>query len=167
MMTLAYIGLGGNLGDRRANLERALALLSRPPHLRVRRVAPVYETKPVGYIAQGDFLNTVAEVGTTLAPDDLLTVLQTVENALGRVRTIRWGPRTIDLDLLLYGDLEINRPHLTVPHPLMFERAFVLVPLAGLVPDRILRGRSVRELAREALSHIPASKKFDIVKSLG
>ncbi|MDI6908039.1 MAG: 2-amino-4-hydroxy-6-hydroxymethyldihydropteridine diphosphokinase [Thermoanaerobacterales bacterium] len=148
-MALAYIGLGTNLGDRRANLDRALALLDAAPGVRVSRVASIYETAPVGYTAQPDFLNTVAEVETALAPADLLAVMQRIEDELGRVRTVRWGPRTIDLDLLLYDDLTLDNPALTVPHPRMAERAFVLVPLAELIPDRILSDRAVRDLARE------------------
>lgn len=148
-MPLAYIGLGGNLGDRRANLDRALALLNASPGVRVRRVASVYETAPVGFTAQPRFLNTVAEVETDLAPADLLAVMQRIEAELGRVRTIRWGPRTIDLDLLLYDDLTLDDPALTIPHPRLAERAFVLVPLAELLPGYVLNGRPVRDLARE------------------
>lgn len=148
-MPLAYIGLGTNLGDRRASLDRALALLDASPGVRVRRVASVYETAPVGYTAQPRFLNTVAEVETDLAPAELLAVMQRIEAELGRVRTVRWGPRTSDLDLLLYDDLTLDDPALTVPHPRIAERAFVLVPLAELIPDRILNGRPVRDLARE------------------
>jgi len=148
-MPLAYIGLGTNLGERRANLDRALSLLAASPGVRLLRAARVYETAPVGYTAQPRFLNTVAEVETDLSPADLLAVLQRIEAELGRVRTVRWGPRTIDLDLLLYDDLTLDDPALTIPHPRMAERAFVLVPLAELIPDRLLNGRPVRDLARE------------------
>jgi len=137
----AYIGLGSNLGDKRKNIRRALELLGGVPGVRVRRVAPLYRTAPVGYTEQDWFINTVAEVETSLPPEELLRVCLDIENRLGRVRIIRWGPRTVDLDLLLYGERAIDRPQLTVPHPRLHERAFVLVPLADLVPEMVVPGR--------------------------
>ncbi len=133
-MTLAYIGLGSNLGDRMANLRRAVALLDAANDVRVLRTAPVYETKPVGGPPQGAYLNTVAELEFDGSARSLLQACLGVEAQMGRVREERWGPRIIDLDVLLFGDERIDEPGLTVPHPRMDERAFVLVPLAELLP---------------------------------
>lgn len=128
-----FIGLGSNLGDRLANLERAVeALQSRG--IEVRRVSSVYETDPVGP-PQPDFLNAVCEIWTELAPRDLLAELKAIEEEVGRRRKERWGPREIDLDLLLYGDLQVDEPGLTVPHRELTRRDFVLVPLLELDPN--------------------------------
>ncbi|MDA8337569.1 MAG: 2-amino-4-hydroxy-6-hydroxymethyldihydropteridine diphosphokinase [Peptococcaceae bacterium] len=148
MGVTAYIGLGTNLGDTRANLRQALESLRAKPGIEVRRVASFYRTEPQGYPDQDWFLNTVAGVETGLRPLGLLSALQGVEAALGRVRSLRWGPRVIDLDLLLYGEERINSPVLTVPHPRLMERAFVLVPLAELEPDlELAPGVRAAELA--------------------
>jgi 2-amino-4-hydroxy-6-hydroxymethyldihydropteridine diphosphokinase len=129
----AYVGLGANLGDPGAALRAALAELARFPHTQVERVSSFYKTAPID--AQGpDFLNAVAQVLTTLPPEALLDRLQAIESAHGRERPYRNAPRTLDLDLLLYGDLQTSTPRLTLPHPRMHERAFVLVPL-GEVAD--------------------------------
>ncbi|MCL6558733.1 MAG: 2-amino-4-hydroxy-6-hydroxymethyldihydropteridine diphosphokinase [Firmicutes bacterium] len=154
MKVTAYIGLGSNLGDKEDNLLKALDLLNQAPEVDVIRVAPFYRTAPVGYTGQDWFLNTVAEVETALTPGELLSLLLAIENELGRVRTVRWGPRTADLDLLLYGDAALNEPDLIVPHPRMHERAFVMAPLADLAPDLAIRGRGkasamAAELAKE------------------
>ncbi len=117
--------------------------------MRVKKVAPFYRTAPVGNTRQEWFLNTVAEVETDLKPHQLLALLLGVEAGLGRVRTVRWGPRAIDLDLLIFGQEEVCAPHLTVPHPRMCDRAFVMVPLAEIAPDLIISGRGkVADLAR-------------------
>ncbi|GAA6756755.1 7,8-dihydro-6-hydroxymethylpterin-pyrophosphokinase [Thermus sp. 2.9] len=131
---LAYVGLGSNLGDRAAYLLAASSLLSRLPKTHLRRLSPVYETAPLGP-PQPPYLNLVAEVETGLGPRELLEALLGVERALGRERKERWGPRTIDLDLLLYGDLVLEEEGLQVPHPRLHERAFVLVPLLDLLPE--------------------------------
>ena len=145
----AFIGLGGNLGDRRAYLERALELLRAEPGIEVVDVSTMRETEPVGYTDQPRFLNAVATLETDLGARDLLGRLLAVEQALERVRAgPRFGPRTIDLDLLLYGEEVIDEPGLTVPHPRLAERRFVLEPLAELAPDLVLPdGRRVGELA--------------------
>jgi 2-amino-4-hydroxy-6-hydroxymethyldihydropteridine diphosphokinase len=145
----AFVGLGGNLGDRRSYLERALALLDRDPDVSVAAVSSFRDTEPVGYVEQPRFLNAVAAVDTELGARELLERLLAVERELGRERVgPRYGPRTIDLDLLLYGDEEIVEPGLVVPHPRLAERAFVLEPLAELAPDLVLPdGRRVAELA--------------------
>lgn len=134
-MTLAYIGLGSNLGDRRGHIEAALERLARLPHSRLRGVSSVIETEPAGLAEQPRFLNAVAVLETDLTPHDLLAELQEIEADLGRVRTRRWGPRTIDLDILLYGDFIINSEHLTIPHPRMTQRRFVLEPLVEVAPE--------------------------------
>ena len=131
-LTVAYIGLGSNLGDRESNLRQALERLAHAPNLRVRHVTPFQQTKPVGPQDQSDFLNAAVEIETTLAPLDLLDLLQKIEQELGRVRTRRWGPRTIDLDILLYGDQSIQEPRLTVPHPEIPNRPFVQEALLKL-----------------------------------
>lgn len=147
-MVTAYVGLGSNLGDRAFFIREALRFLNEVPGVKVTRVAPVYHTAPVGFTDQNWFLNTVAEVETSLPPQDLLAALLAIEKRLGRVRGRRWGPRTIDLDLLLYGDERIATPELTVPHPRLTGRAFAVVPLADLAPGLVLPGGAkARELA--------------------
>jgi 2-amino-4-hydroxy-6-hydroxymethyldihydropteridine diphosphokinase len=149
MSSRALIGLGSNLGDRRATLEGAIAALGATPGIRVRRVSAFQETEPVGGPpGQGAYLNAAAELETTLEPLELLHVLQTIENRFGRVRTVRWGERTLDLDLLLFDDRIIRTPTLSVPHPRFAERRFVLEPLAEIAPQAVepRTGRTVSEL---------------------
>ncbi len=147
-MPLAYIGLGSNLGDRRANVWQALTSLDRDPAIRVAGVSTLRETDPVGYADQPRFLNGAAVLETQLEPRALLDRLLAVERALGRERTgLRFGARTIDLDLLLYGDRTVDEPGLTVPHPRLAERPFVLEPLAELDRELTLPdGRRVGDL---------------------
>ena len=142
MPVTAYIGLGSNLGDRRAALDGALALLE---PLRVSRIV---ETAPWGKTDQPPFLNAVAEIRTDLEPRPLLDRLLDLERRFGRRRDVRWGPRTLDLDLLLYGDRRVSEEGLDVPHPRLAERRFVLEGLAELCPDRPVPGlgRTVRQL---------------------
>ena len=131
-----FIGLGANLGDRKAALRDALAAISQLPGTKVLRVSPLYGSAPVD--AGGpDYLNAVAELATTQAPQALLQALQAIEQSAGRERPYRNAPRTLDLDILWFGAQAITTPELTVPHPRMTERAFVLRPLADLVPDRV------------------------------
>jgi 2-amino-4-hydroxy-6-hydroxymethyldihydropteridine diphosphokinase len=134
----AFLGLGSNLGDRLANLQRAVALLASTPGIEVVASSRVWETEPVGGPPQPEYLNAVVLVRTELEPDDLLAAAQGVEAALGRTRGVRWGPRTIDVDLLLIDRVALDRPDLTVPHPRLLERAFVLLPLLELEPDPVL-----------------------------
>ena len=136
----AYLGLGSNVGDRLATLQNAVDLLSRHEGVQVLRSSRVYETEPVGGPAQDDFLNAVVEVETTLSPAGLLLACRATEDVLGRVRPERWGPRTIDVDILTYGERAVHDEDLEIPHPRMRERAFVLVPLLELEPDPILPG---------------------------
>jgi 2-amino-4-hydroxy-6-hydroxymethyldihydropteridine diphosphokinase len=133
-VTSAYLALGSNLGDRLATLQRAVDLLSAAGDIRVIRSSRVFETAPVGP-PQPDYLNAVVEIETTLEPRALLAACQAVERELGRERRERWGPRTIDVDVLTYDDLEVDEPDLRIPHPRMHERAFVLVPLGELDAD--------------------------------
>ncbi len=135
-VTRAYLGIGTNLGDRLAFLQGAVDGLAASPGITVAGVSPVYETDPVGGPEQPDFLNAVVAVETTLGPHELLAQCQRLEREAHRVREEHWGPRTLDVDVLLYGDERIDTPDLVVPHPRAGERAFVLVPLADLAPER-------------------------------
>jgi 2-amino-4-hydroxy-6-hydroxymethyldihydropteridine diphosphokinase len=146
---LAYIGLGSNLGDREATLREAIARLGAQEGIEVVAVSSFRETDPVGKLDQPRFVNAAAALDTSLRPRELLQQFLEVERSLGRDRTKeqRWGPRTIDLDLLLYGDEEIDEPGLAVPHPRLAERAFVLEPLLELDPGlRLPDGRRLRDL---------------------
>ena len=134
----AFLGLGANLGDRLVTLQRAIDLLAAEPGIDVQRTSRVWETDPIGGPDQPDFLNVVAEIATTLEPFDLLDAVNRVEAVLGRTRDIRWGPRTIDIDILLIDNLVISDPRLTVPHPGMHQRAFVVMPLLELLRDPVL-----------------------------
>ena len=140
-----FVGLGSNLGDRAAYLRRAVEALEGLPRTSVVRVSSVYETRPWGLVDQPDFLNQVAELRTSLGPVELLRSALAIEDRLGRQRTVRWGPRTVDIDLLLYDDLVMDTPELTLPHPRMLQRAFVLVPLAELEPQLQVAGRTVAD----------------------
>lgn len=141
-MIRAFVGLGSNLGDREATILRALARLQEEPELLVVRVSKLRETDPVGYVDQPQFLNGVVQLETELPAGDLLTRLLTIERELGRTRGEGppLGPRTIDLDLLLYGEEIISQEGLQVPHPRMHERRFVLEPLAEVAPDLAIPG---------------------------
>ena len=143
----AYIGLGANLADREGTIEQAVGLLGAEPGIEVVSVSSLRETEPWGRVGQPAFVNGAVAVGSTLVPRALLGVLLDVERRLGRVRDERWGPRTIDLDLLLYGDVVLDEPGLTVPHPRLHERAFALEPLQELDPELAVPGRgSVTDL---------------------
>lgn len=130
-----YVGLGSNLDEPLIQVNRAIEALRRQPAIHLLRRSPWYGSKAVGPGDQPDFINGVIELETSLEPRALLGVLQGIEQAQGRVRELRWGARTLDLDILLYGDLRHNTPDLQIPHPRLAERAFVLAPLADLAPD--------------------------------
>ena len=133
-MTICYLGLGSNLGDRVQNLARARAELE-ARGARILRQSSVHETEPFGVLAQPDFLNQVLEVDWTGTPRELLTTAKAVETAVGRTETYRWGPREIDVDILLFGELAVREEGLTIPHSGLADREFVLAPLHELRPD--------------------------------
>lgn len=139
MATKAYLALGSNLGDRLEHLRSAVRLLSDADGIDVARSSRVYETEPVGP-PQPAYLNAVVEIRTDLEPAELLAATRAVEETLGRVRGDRWGPRTIDVDILTFDEVTIDEPDLVVPHPRMHERGFVLVPLGELEADPMLPG---------------------------
>jgi 2-amino-4-hydroxy-6-hydroxymethyldihydropteridine diphosphokinase len=142
----SFIGMGSNMGERESFLKEASLEISAQPEVKVIKISSLYETEPVGYQEQGWFLNQVMEIETTLTPEELLSFLQGIENKLGRKRLIRWGPRVIDLDVLLYGNLTRVTSQLTIPHPRMYERGFVMIPLHEIAPDLIHPdGRTTRE----------------------
>ncbi len=146
MMARAYLGLGANLGDREGTLRAAVAALEATEGVRVAAVSSLRETDPVGYLDQPRFLNGAVAVDTTLGPRELLDALLAVERSLGRTRDgPRFGPRTIDLDLLLYGEESVDEPGLTIPHPRLHERAFALEPLAELDPGLVVPGHGPLE----------------------
>ena len=133
----AYLGLGTNLGDREQNLVQAVNALNAGPELAVLRTSGIYETAPWGLTNQPDFLNTAAEISTTLSPRQLLDRIKDLEHQLGREAGPRFGPRLIDIDILLFGDLVVDEPDLRIPHASLHLRAFALVPLAELTPDSV------------------------------
>lgn len=150
-MSRAYLGLGSNLEPRREYLARAVEALGRYPGIAVLRRSSLYETEPVGPVEQGWFLNGVVEVETSLSPAGLLAACKRIEKRLGRKPGIRWGPRPVDLDILLFDRLVLQEDNLVIPHPLLRQRAFVLVPLAELEPGLELPGGGT---VGEALSRL-------------
>ncbi len=154
-MKTIYLSLGSNVGDRERHLQTALARLE-SPDLHIQRTSPVYETEPVDYTAQRWFLNLVVEAETILFPKQLLSRTARIERDLGRVRTVAKGPRTIDIDILLYGKAVVESVTLEIPHPRMAERRFVLAPLADLAPQ--LRHPVTHKTVREMLDAAPPQK---------
>jgi len=148
-VTIAYLGLGSNLGDRKQNLAQALELVSQ--QVAVEQLSSIYETEPVGYKQQPLFLNAVCRISTKLSPEQLLGLAKGIEAKLGRVSSFLNAPRPIDIDILFYGDEVVSSRELTIPHPHLAERAFVLVPLAEIAPGLIHpeNGRTIRELLSE------------------
>jgi 2-amino-4-hydroxy-6-hydroxymethyldihydropteridine diphosphokinase len=134
-MATAYVGLGSNLGNRARNVRKALGMLDEVEGVSVRAVSSLYETEPEGYEDQNWFVNATLQIETALLPNELLRLFKEIEQAIGRRKTMRWGPREIDLDLLLYDQLCLEEPDLVIPHPRMHQRAFVLAPLAEIGAD--------------------------------
>jgi 2-amino-4-hydroxy-6-hydroxymethyldihydropteridine diphosphokinase len=148
MAVCAYLALGSNMGEREKHLREAVELLHAKPGIVVTAVSDVYETEPVGFVDQPAFLNMVAAIETDLSPVDLLSEMLRTEGEMGRVRIVRWGPRIIDIDILLYGNERIDLTNLQIPHPEMAKRAFVLVPLRDVWKGDLLPfwGKTVDEL---------------------
>ena len=142
----AVLGLGSNVGDRVANIHRAIALLIEPGDVRLVKSSRIYRTPPWGVTDQDWFANACVTVATPLTPRALLQRCQDVENKMHRVRAKKWGPRVIDVDILTYRDETVRETDLVVPHPLIAERAFVLIPLAEIAPDFAIRGRTIDEM---------------------
>ncbi|MDE3088522.1 MAG: 2-amino-4-hydroxy-6-hydroxymethyldihydropteridine diphosphokinase [Chloroflexota bacterium] len=161
-MAVTYLALGANLGDREKNLRDALARIS--PFVQITRVSSIYETEPWGVREQPWFLNLVLEGTTTLSPVDLLRRAKRIENEMGRAEGIRFGPRPIDIDILFYDRLIELSPALTIPHPRLHERAFVLVPLAELAPDLI--HPRLRVTVRELLNRLESTEGVRLYESL-
>ena len=154
-MSCVFIGIGSNEGDRLEHVSRAIQRLSHTPGMQVSRMATIYDTEPVGP-PQPEYLNTVIELDTALSPHQLLETLKLLERQLGRVpSTQRWGPRVIDLDILLYDDRVLNEPALIIPHPRLHERRFVLEPLAQLAPQ--LLHPVLKQTIAQLLAALPAS----------
>jgi len=149
-MSRAWIALGGNLGNREQLFAESLLGLEQSSSVKIVRGSPVYQTPAVGPGSQEDYWNAVVEVETSLSPKDLLDLCLETEIALGRIRRERWGPRLIDLDLLLYEDQEISEQNLSIPHPRLHQRGFVLMPLADLTADHVVRGKSISDWLKEA-----------------
>lgn len=145
-MNRAYLGIGSNLGDKRRNIENALKLLKEHESIKIINTSSYYETEPVGYTEQDWFLNMVVEIDTCLNPYELLEYCNFIESNLKRKRIIRWGPRTIDVDILLYENFTSNDEKLIIPHPRMCERAFVMIPLYEIAKDIKINGENIKDI---------------------
>lgn len=142
-MNKAYLGLGTNMGDKQAYLKEACKIISDNPNINIVKISKVYKTKAWGYTNQDDFLNICIEVDTNLSPEELLEVCHEVENKLNRVRVIRWGPRTIDVDILFFNNIISTDENLILPHPRIKERAFVLIPLMDLNKELAIDNKTI------------------------
>ena len=166
-MSTAYISIGSNLGDRLGYVKEAIRKLEQSKDIEICRASSVYETEPVGHEDQPCFLNVALELRTNLEPLSLLEHLLGIENQMGRKREQRWGPRNIDLDLLLYDDVVLNSDKLTLPHPRMHQRRFVLVPLAEIAPKVVLPSlkKTVERLLKELCVDSNSGKNESEVRS--
>ena len=150
MENIYYLGLGSNMGDLKANLETAIEKINSITNSGVIKVSSFYSTKAWGYAEQADFLNAVIEVKTDYSPEEFLSFTQNIEKEMGRVKNFKYGPRVIDIDILFYGDKIINVPHLTIPHPEIENREFVLCPLNEIAPDFVhpVLKKSIKNIKR-------------------
>ncbi len=158
----AFIGIGTNIGDRRKQIEEAMRLLDTPPKIKIVKSSALYVTEPMGYVGQDWFLNCVVEINTTLLPHELLYHCQAIEDRMGRTRTMMWGPRSIDLDILLYNDETIADDELVIPHPNMHKRRFVLVPLVEIAPDII--HPTLNKTVTDLLKNLKDAHKVDLYR---
>ena len=167
-MNKAYLGLGTNMGDKQAYLKEACKIISDNPNINIVKISKVYKTKAWGYTNQDDFLNICIEVDTNLSPEELLEVCHEVENKLNRVRVIRWGPRTIDVDILFFNNIISTDENLTLPHPRIKERAFVLIPLMDLNKELVIDNKTISyylsNLEKEELKQV---EEVDIKIAIG
>ncbi|MBM7573179.1 2-amino-4-hydroxy-6-hydroxymethyldihydropteridine diphosphokinase [Aquibacillus albus] len=161
-MNTAYVALGSNISPRFTYLQKAIDLLSTYEEIEVIQQSSIYETIPVGYAEQGNFLNMVVKIRTSLDPLVLLSYCQSIEKKLGRKREIKWGPRTIDLDILLYNEENIKTEQLTVPHPRMHERAFVLIPLCDIDPS--INIPFLNKTVKDVLDEVSSQEKKGVIK---
>ena len=157
----AFIGLGGNLDSPRPRVLAVFDALAAMPGVALLARSSLYASSPVGVIDQPDFINAVAEIDTTLEPVALLEALLAIEHHAGRVRGERFGPRTLDIDILLFDDVMLDVPHLTLPHPRMHERAFVLRPLLEIAPDALIPGKGRAASLLESVTHQMCEKTHD------
>ncbi len=151
MKNRVFIGVGSNIQDRAFYLKEAIKALENHEVIELLNYSSIYETEPIGFTDQDSFLNMVVEISTSLSPKEILSVIQKIELSLGRNREIKWGPRTLDLDILLYNQENIVSEDLIVPHPRMHERAFVIIPLFEIDQELTLNGRKVKETYMELL----------------
>jgi len=151
ILGVAYLGFGSNLGNKRENIEKAIKMLEEHDAIKIDSISSFYTTEPVGLKEQPYFLNAAAKIITDFKPLEFLSLCQNIENSLHRVRTVRWGPRTIDIDILLFDNLIINSGNLTIPHPEMHKREFVLKPLCDIAPSLIhpVFGKTILELLEQ------------------
>lgn len=160
-MVKAYLGLGSNLGNSVETLHQALQLVNGLPHTDVIRTSSIYVTNPIGFVSQPDFYNLVAEIRTSLSPNKLLSNILQAEQQLHRVREVRWGPRTIDIDILLYGQEVVQHPQLHIPHPHIHERGFVLIPLYEITGNIYIP--EIEEWLEKLIEILPVEQKVEKV----
>jgi len=160
LLATAYLSLGSNLGDRGANIRAALQRLAAQSGIQIVAVSSMYLTEPTDFTDQPDFVNAVVQIETTLSPQEVLEVAKGIERQMGRLETRKWGPRIIDVDILLFDDLIVDMPDLKIPHPRMMRRAFVIIPLAEIAPQLMLPdgrkpGEVVAELKHQRVCRLP------------